>query len=122
MALKNVLERIRDTAEDIVTLDVVTLSGTLELKLAAGAGGDNPLELKKLYKKLEESSTAGNMEVVAYTHIDFDKDAVNFVKQGLGEADLPLVQAHNEMVKTAQEGRLAIIRAVKEMVGIVKPG
>lgn len=119
-SLRTVVQNIRDAAQDIVSLDVVTLYGDIRIKASVKAvDGKKKIELKNLFSALQDAADVeGKLEIVAYTHIDFDKDAINYVKKGLGEEEMPLIQAHNEMVKTSQEGRLALVKAVKEMVGI----
>lgn len=115
-SLKNVLGKVRDAADDITSLDVVTLSGEVDLK---GAMPADALSLPALYKQiLKQAKVEANIQVVAFTHIDLDRDAVNFVKSTLSEAEAPMVQAHNEMVKTAEGARRAFVQMVKEVVGL----
>ena len=104
---------LRASFDPLRTIDVVTVSGTIEVKLA----GDK-IDFKNLVKSIQQnvSKTGGTVHVVAFTHIDFDKDAVNFVKSGLTPEEEPMIKAHNEMLKTANEARLAVINFVKGLV------
>ena len=112
--LKSVFQKIRDAAEDLVSLDVVTLTGEVDIQ-----GANNEIDLKKLYKAIQANAISkSNVSLVAYTHLDLDSDAVLFVKSGLSEGEKPLVEAHNVMVMASQEARLAFVRTVKDVIGI----
>ena len=112
--LKKVLEGIRDVADDITTLDVVTLTGDVTI-----TGQNNEIDLKALNKAIQTNAIANtNMTLLAYTHIDLDSDTIHFVKSGLSEGEAPLVEAHNAMVKSSQDARLAFVKAVKDVVGL----
>ncbi len=117
ISIKNVLTTIKNAAEDLTTLDVVTLSGEIQISSAVGPNGT--LNLKELYKTIETNAkTNANLDVVAFTHIDFDCDAVNFVKTGASEGEAPLLAAHNQMVKTSQETRAGVVKMIKDSIGI----
>lgn len=113
-SLKAVFTRIKDAADDIASLDVVTLTGDVDIQ-----GSNNKVDLKKLYQTIQANAISKtNMSLVAYTHLDFDSDAVLFVKGALSEGEKPLVDAHNAMVKASQEARLAFVRAIKDVIGL----
>ena len=114
--LKDILTTLRDAADDLTTRDVVTLTGTV--KITQQQSGK--IDLKKLYTALSTaaSDTSSDISVVAFTHIDFDTDTVNFVKTGAGEGDKALLEAHQAMVKTSQDTRSAVIKMVKDVIGI----
>ena len=112
--LKSVFRKIRDAAEDLVSLDVVTLTGEVDIQ-----GANNEIDLKTFYKTIQANAISKtNVSLVAYTHLDLDSDAVLFVKSGLSESEKPLVEAHNEMVTASKEARLAFVRTVKDVIGI----
>jgi hypothetical protein len=113
MAFKDFIDRLRSAGEDLATLDVATLSGSVEIKLA----GDK-IDFDALVKSIQDQVTKvdGTVQIVAFTRIDLDKDAIQFVKSGLSDDDKPLVAAHNEMVKTSQEARLAVVRFIKDVI------
>lgn len=115
-SLKDILTTLRNVADDLTTLDVVTLTGTV--KIAQQQTGK--IDLKALYQELSgaASSATSDIEVVAFTHIDFDTDTVNFVKTGAGEGDRALLEAHQAMVKTSQDTRASVIKMVKDVIGI----
>ena len=112
------IEEIKKGVADLTTLDVVTLAG--EIKISSSMpGNSSKIKLQELYKSIEKSAKAdGNLEVVAFTHIDFDCDVVNFVKAGLSEGGKTLLEAHNEMVKTSQEARQAMVKFIRELIPI----
>jgi hypothetical protein len=115
MALADVIERIRNVGRDIVSIDVVTLTGRLTITAATDESG---LNLQELYKELQKATLEGTLEVVAFTHIDLDRDAVNYVKSGLSESEKPIIDAHGAMVDTAQKARQAFLQLAKEFVGL----
>ena len=115
--LKKVLESIRNAADDITTLDVVTLTGSVTI--TGLTDQNNEIDLKALNKAIQKNAIANtNMTLLAYTHIDLDSDTIHFVKSGLSEGEAPLVEAHNAMVKSSQDARLAFVKAVKDVVGL----
>ncbi|MCG8355717.1 MAG: hypothetical protein MI920_09120 [Kiloniellales bacterium] len=113
MAFQAFLDRIKNAGQDLASIDVVTVSGNIEVKLA----GDK-IDFKNMVKSIHQNvaKTTGTVHIVAFTHIDFDKDAVNFVKSGLTPEETPLISAHNDMVKTANEARLAVVNFVKGLI------
>lgn len=116
MALSDIVNRIGRWTEDVVSLDVVTLTGSISISTATG---DDGINLAKLYEEIgNKAKVEGNLEVVAFTHIDLDKDAINYVKSGLSEAEQPMIEAHNAMVDTAQKARQAFLMLAKELVGV----
>ena len=113
--LGEVFSEIREAGRDVLSLDVVTLTGKIQVTTTASG----EIDLSAIYKTLSENAkTKSDMEVVAFSHISLDRDAVQFVKSGLGEGEQPLVEAHVAMVAASQEARLAMIRTVKDLVGI----
>ena len=65
--LGKVLGAIRDFAEDMTSLDVVTLTGSVEIEKRTGANA-KPMELQEVYKKIQEKAfLKAEMDVVAFT-------------------------------------------------------
>ncbi|NIQ55797.1 MAG: hypothetical protein GWN85_20680, partial [Gemmatimonadetes bacterium] len=60
-------------------------------------------------------STNTDVSVVAFTHVDFDADSVNFAASDLTEEQKGLLLAHAENVKAAQEARAGMVRTVKAL-------
>jgi hypothetical protein len=118
LKLEKLLQDIKDGVQDLATLDVVTLTGQIKIS-SSMPGNTNNLDLKRLYESIEKNAKKdADLEVVAFTHIDFDCDAVNFVKTGAGEGEKTILEAHTQMVKTAQETRQSMIKLVRETIGI----
>lgn len=109
----SLLEKIKSIGADIVTLDVTTLSGTITI--TAKAEEVNP---KMVFEALKNATADANMTIVAHSHLDLDGDVLLFVKQSLTEAEKPLLDAHNAMVKSSQEARISMLRAIKDLVGL----
>ena len=111
-----IFEKVRDAATDIASLDVVTLTGTISIK---STSGKTEIDLQEIYKTIQKQAVVdGDLKVVTFTHIDLDKDTTNFVTSELDEKNKPLIDAHNAMVATSQEARLAYIKLLKEFVGL----
>lgn len=105
---------LKEQIEDVTSLDVVTLTGSIKIQ-----GEGNSINLKKTYDSIQTNAVNNtNMSVVAFTHIDLDKDVVQFVKEGLSEGEKPVVDAHNAMVDSSHKARLALIRSIKDIVGL----
>ncbi len=116
MTLKEMLATIKEVADDLTSLDVVTLTGEITIKSSLV---DGKIKLNELYKAIEaKADVEGALEVVAFTHIDFDCDSTNFVKTGAAEGEAMLLKAHNDMVSTAQETRQGYIKMVADTIGI----
>ena len=112
MALK---EKVAEIVEDIATLDVLTLTGELTLTEPKTENGRSRLDLSELYEALVQATqkrtqggteVAATLEVVAFTHIDFDKDVCQFVKSNPDEA---ILKSHRDMVQASQDARRAVI-------------
>lgn len=117
MALKDKLEKIadgiKDTAVDFTTLDVVTLNGKIDAVLE-GSGAN--FKVKSLVKVLEDAKTNADVNVVAFTHIDFDQDTVQFVKKGLGPEEKELWTMHKDSIESAKNSRIAMLNFIKEVI------
>lgn len=117
--LRNTLkDRIIDFVNDTVTLDVLTLTGTIELKPEKKtADGKDTYEFnwddifKNIAAKLSE--TTAEVEVVAYTHAEWDQDSVNYLAKS---ADAKLEEAHGKTVGAAHEARMNALKAAAEAV------
>ena len=115
MSFSKFIDRIKAAGEDLLSIDVVTLTGNVNVTIK----GDK-IDFDALVKSLQTqvAKTDGTIKIVAFTRIDVDKDAVQFVKSGLSSEEAPMVSAHNEMVKTAQDARMAVVNFLKGLVPI----
>ena len=112
--IQTAFDGVGDTIQDIVSVDVVTLTGTIDIKSCFE--GEH-IQLKKIYETIEKNAKGeSDIEVVAFTHVDLDADSLNFVKKNLSLAETALVEAHNEAVITAQETRAGIIEMAKSFI------
>lgn len=123
---RTLLARINSFVEDVATLDVLTVTGSLELIDVAGAydaaaGGFRWDTLMENVTKGMKPSDANKLEVVAYTHAEWDFDSVNFVKKELSAGDQTLVTAHHAAVEAAQKSRFEAVRIVAGLVGLKIP-
>lgn len=107
---------------DLVTLDVITITGTLEVKKRTSSGnandnsldGDKIIDFKTLFSRSDGKLVIkGDMRVVAATHIEIDKDTFTFVAEDLSEADRELLDMHVESVNAASAARAEIVARLK---------
>jgi uncharacterized spore protein YtfJ len=123
--LSQLLEGFRKAAEDLMHVDVVTLTGEITLdgtnvKDGAGEGsGGRRIDTPSIYDKIvgaaTGASTGARIEVVAFTRIEPDLDNVYFVKKGLTEAEGELLASHAQMVQAAGEGRVAFLKMIRDL-------
>jgi hypothetical protein len=115
MGLKEVWLEFEKGVKDLSTLDVVTLSGSIDL--TSGQGTSPNLELSKLPELISNAIKGGatkvNVKVVAFTHVEGDLDTTHFVET---DANASLLEAHKEIVKTAHDARNSFLRMLKELV------
>lgn len=103
--------------EDLITLDVITVTGNLSVKTTSvdEGGEDGPLDdfvidFKSLFgRKGGKTTVRGDLKVIAATHIEVDKDTLTFIGEGLTDQQRELVDVHMDTVATALESRAAII-------------
>jgi hypothetical protein len=116
--LRDVLTQIRDAADDLAHIDVITLTGQIELR-AAVSGEENRFRLGKLYQSiLSAVSDGSSIKVVAYSRKDPDLDAIHFVTNTLSTEEKELLATHCDMVRAAEEGRTAFLRTIADLVGL----
>jgi hypothetical protein len=109
--IKTAVDSFGDAIKDIVTLDVVTLTGEVTVK---PEDGSQEIDLQELYKTIEKKAAVdGVLELVAFTHVDLDADSINFVKRDLAEEQRALLIAHHEAVKAAQETRAGVVAMIR---------
>lgn len=106
---------------DLVTLDVITVTGTLKIKkdVISGTAEDdsNPdgqvIDFDTLFSRSSGKLVIdADMEVVAATHIEIDRDTFTYVKQVLSETDKALLKMHMDSVNAASAARADIIARV----------
>ena len=104
---------------DTATLDVITLTGKLQLKTTANNQDGNDKESfdwDAIFKtiiddmKVDENST---ISVVAYTHAEWDQDSVNYIAEN---ADKELVEAHTKAVASAHESRMNALKSIADAI------
>lgn len=107
-------QKIADFVEDIATLDVLTLTGEIKL---LGADETKPVgELKDLFQNVVKNMSAAKtneLQVVAYTHVEFDYDTVLYADKNASAA---LLEAHKDAVESAQTGRSEAVKTATEIV------
>ncbi len=107
--------------KDLVTLDVITVTGDLKVKkdVISGTADDdsNPdgkvIDFETLFSRSSGKLVIdADMDVVAATHIEIDRDTFTYVKQVLTDNDKELLKMHMDSVNAASAARADIIARV----------
>lgn len=105
--------KIEEAMKDTTTLDVVTTTGSIKLTandMASQGWGKIAEAVSAKIKKAE-------LNVVAYTHTQWDCDTFMFVKSSPSDEEQKLVESHAAVVDAAHATRR---EAVKMMVDVLK--
>lgn len=106
-------DKIKNAVKDTVTLDVVTTTGSIKLTAQDMSGG-----WEKIADKVSEKIKAANVNVVAYTHSQWDCDTFMFVKEELTESEQKLVESHAAVVDASHTTRREAVKLVKDLIGV----
>lgn len=109
-------DAVKEIASDFTTLDVLTLTGTI--KLTPKTDGDTDLGSLVSALRAQLLSDVSNLRVVAFSHKDRDLDVVTYVQEGLSQSDASLISTHNAILKASEEGRIAFLKFVAEVLGL----
>lgn len=111
-----------DFIDDMTSLDVVTLTGNLTVKVDALAGSKGseakPLRFSRIMRQLEGNILKKDSEIsaLAATHVSIDKDTVSFVKEDLSPEEAVFLDFHNETVKAAGIARAAMADGIAKLL------
>jgi hypothetical protein len=102
---------------DLITLDVVTVTGDMEVITKKKVKGANKaknanfvLDFETLFGREDGKATInGNLRVIAATHVEVDKDTLTFVASDLTESERELLDMHLKTVTAASEARANIV-------------
>lgn len=115
-------DKIKKFVGDVATLDVITLSGDIALVAdqynAAAKKFDWDTLFTNIAAKMKTTGDTARLEIVAYTHAEWDLDSVNFVRKDLSEGDKDLLAAHNAAVEAAQKSRFEAVKVVASLLGV----
>lgn len=106
--------------QDLVTLDVITVSGSIEIKGKDIDRRDNEdvqpnsiIDFDEMFKRIQgKVTTETDLRVIAATRINIDKDTYNFVAENLGEAGKALAELHFSAVDMAAKSRAEIVARI----------
>jgi hypothetical protein len=116
-SIRDVLQRLHDAGEDVLTLDVVTLTGEISIeKVQVEQDGKKRFRLEDIYEMIQNPEMKANLKVVALTHRGLDRDVATVFGSDLSEAERALLATHKEMYAAAEEARAAIVRLVLQFV------
>jgi hypothetical protein len=108
-------DEIKEAIKDIATLDVVTTTGSIQF----AANELVNVDWEKMAEAVSKKIKAADINVVAFTHSQWDCDSFIFVKTPLSEEEQKLVESHAAVVDAAHATRR---EAVKMLAEVVKPG
>ncbi|MCT4588123.1 MAG: hypothetical protein N4A71_09905 [Carboxylicivirga sp.] len=116
---KKPLQRIKDKIsakiEDAASLEVTTLTGDFRYTVSDFVAGDkNKFEIEKVLERLA-LKTDIELNLVAYTKVNFDGDANNIVKSNLNTQDQELLRYHRDMIESSTKSRQAFIKMITEL-------
>lgn len=106
-------DKIKDAIKDTTTLDVVTASGSIQLT-AADMGDDG---WENIAEKVSAKVKAANVNIVAFTHTQWDCDTFMFVKENLSESEQALVESHAAVVDASHATRRAAVKLLHGIIG-----
>ena len=104
--IKGAIERFKEGIGDLSSLEVQTISGTLE-GLVHDTDSGSIIDWTKAVKSAKES---GTVKLVLATKINFDGDATQFVREG--EISQYMLDAHAEALaagKATREELMALV-------------
>jgi len=104
------VDKIDETVTDFTTLDVITVSGDMQTIFNDKKKFIKPADLIHDYV-----NGVSKINVVAFTHIDFDQDVIQFYRDGLKEEDL-IYKLHQQAVESSKTARQAALTFIKEVV------
>jgi hypothetical protein len=120
-------ERLEKFVEDTVTLDVVTFTGIVKfdsskhLVAPQGAGGKpSGINFDKIFDDVVAQLAIANqteLQMLAYTRAQWDRDSVTFVSKDPNPGDLKLIEAHQKAVESAQKSRMEAVKMVADFIG-----
>lgn len=111
-----------DFINDMTSLDVVTLTGNLTVKVDDITDTDNdkaqPFKFTRIMRQLEGSIMKKGSQIspLAATHVSLDKDTVTFVKENLSPEEVVYLDFHNETVKAAGIARAAMADGIAKLL------
>jgi hypothetical protein len=114
--------------QDIFELDVVTVTGDINLKLTEEAlqikdGTRQVITFDSIFKAVgKDLKSVADIRVIAASQIKIDKDTYTFIAEPKSDRDLDLMKLHFETVATALEGRSAIAARLNLKVPSRKDG
>lgn len=100
--------------KDIFELDVVTVTGNIELNVTEEAlniteNGRTVITFDSIFRAVgKDLKSVADLRVIAASQIKIDKDTYTFIAEPQSDRDLDLVKLHFDTVATALEGRSAI--------------
>jgi hypothetical protein len=105
-------DTIKDAIKDTVTLDVVTTNG----KITMTAAEMEDTNWEQLADKVSEKIKSAEINVVAYTHSQWDCDSFMFVQEGLPETEKMLLESHAATVNAAHATRREAVKMVANLI------
>lgn len=105
-----------DFLKDLLTLDVVTVSGTIRIRKKAtntDSNAENIIDFNNIFDGDGKVKEDLDLKVIAATKINIDRDTYNFVAEDLGEQEKLLAELHFSSVDMAMKSRAEIVARIK---------
>ncbi len=126
-AFRNWLDK---SAHDLSSVTVATITGDVKITASTGERAD-VRDIAKILKSISSITKVDldtldrnldiDLELVAFTHVDIDKDTIHFVNSDFAQnsgdgSKSQLLSAHNDMVKTANEARSQMLQTITKIL------
>ncbi|OIO71884.1 MAG: hypothetical protein AUJ57_06465 [Zetaproteobacteria bacterium CG1_02_53_45] len=109
--LKGAMERLKNVAGDLASLEVQTYTGTVSVQT------DGQGKLVDFEKYLEAVQTQGNgLKLVAVTKMNFDGDAINLVPEDAFPEHIQ--NAHDSAIRAGIETRQGLLQLFGDIIGL----
>jgi hypothetical protein len=109
--------KLGEVANDVVTIDVVTLTGQISFKDLHGVNFTPEGFYEKLKAAQATADSTDSIEVVALTHKEVTFDDINFIAPTGGNITPEMKQMHLDLVATAMDSRQAFFDLIGDAVG-----
>lgn len=106
------IDKIKAAIEDTTTLDVVTTTGSIQFTANEMAN----LDWEKIADAVSKKIKGADINVVAYTHSQWDCDTFIFVKTSPSDEEQKLVESHAAVVDAAHATRREAVRMLADTI------
>lgn len=102
----SIMDKLKDAIKDMASLEVLTFTGNVSATITDG----NAIDWENM---IEKAKTGGEVQLVAATKIEFDRDTKLFIASGV-EAEI--LAAHEQAVANATTVRQSFLKMVTDKI------